>query len=609
MIQNWIHRFEEGGGLRYLKHALAVLLVAILFIGYNLRGFRNMSNAEAMDAAQLARNIAENKGYTTLFIRPFSLFLVQRADAERNGPAPAGETQNRCLEMHPDLANPPVYPLLLAGLMKVQPKLKYQLAGSERIWNRGGNFWMYEPDFLIGIFNQSLFFAGVVIMFFLARRVFDLRVAWTSAGLFLGTDLFWRFSLSGLSTTLLMLVFLVLAWFLTSLEKSAGEGRTQRSLVLWAAAIGAVVGVGCLTRYSFGWIILPVLFFLILFLGRYRVILCITALAAFSLVIGPWLARNYRLSHTAFGVASYAICETTEVFPGDRLQRSLTPDVSISELLLSGIWQKFILNLQNCLRDDLPKLGGSWISAFFLVGLLVPFKNPALRRLRYFALLCLPVLIVAQCLGRTALSDANPVVNSENLLVLIAPLVIILGVGFFYILLDQMILPAPQLRYIIIAGFGLIICLPAILNLFALRATAIAWPPYLPPAIQTSANFMKEDELIMSDVPWAVSWYGRRQCIWLTLDTRNDFSAVSRIKPIKAVYLTPVTMDARPLSECADFGELGWGRFAIDSMMKQELPPNFPLRKAPAGYLPEQFFVTDVDRWSRPAATANIPSH
>ena len=179
MIQNWIHRIEEGGGLRYVKYALISLFGAGLVLSYNLRGFKNMSNSEAMDAAQLARNIAEHKGYKTLFIRPFSLFLIQRADAEKNGPAPVGDTRDRSLirDMHPDLANPPVYPLILAGLMKVQPKFKYHSAASAPLWNRRGGFWMYEPDFLIGLFNQTLFFAGVVAMFFLSRWLFNATVA------------------------------------------------------------------------------------------------------------------------------------------------------------------------------------------------------------------------------------------------------------------------------------------------------------------------------------------------------------------------------------------------------------------------------------------------
>ena len=65
-----------------------------MFLGviYNLHAYRNFATQEAMDSAQLARNMAEGNGYTTLFIRPFSLYLVQshsQAKTQTRWPAPA----------------------------------------------------------------------------------------------------------------------------------------------------------------------------------------------------------------------------------------------------------------------------------------------------------------------------------------------------------------------------------------------------------------------------------------------------------------------------------------------------------------------------------------
>ena len=96
---------------------LAVLAVVLLTVGYNWRAFRNMATQEAMDAAQLARNIAQGKGYTTLFIRPFSMYLVKKHNLETQGVPPVGKVADlaELRGMHPDLANPPVYPVVLAG--------------------------------------------------------------------------------------------------------------------------------------------------------------------------------------------------------------------------------------------------------------------------------------------------------------------------------------------------------------------------------------------------------------------------------------------------------------------------------------------------------------
>src|SRR5450432_2440835 len=123
LIQRLIHMLEVGAGSRYLRiFALALGVVALAFL-YDLRAYRNLAAPEAMDAAQLARNISEGKGYTTLFLRPFSLYLVQRHNEAKSPLALTNAAFDfaQIKTAHPDLANPPVYPLLLAGLMKVLP--------------------------------------------------------------------------------------------------------------------------------------------------------------------------------------------------------------------------------------------------------------------------------------------------------------------------------------------------------------------------------------------------------------------------------------------------------------------------------------------------------
>jgi len=609
LIQNWIHRLE-GSGLRYIKIGLWLFALGILMANYNLRGFKNMSNPEAMDAAQVARNIADGKGYTTLFIRPLSMHLFEKAYEEEHGPTRPGDKSDptRIRGMHPDLANPPVYPMLLAGLMKIWPGAEYQVCGSSKIFNTGGRFKIYGPDFEINLLNQLLFLGAVVILYFLTRRLFDPAMAWTSALLCLGTDLFWRFSISGLSTMLLMVIFLGLAWTLTRLEEGFRKNEwSEGRLISWGALAGLLTGLACLTRYSFGWLIIPVLIYFVLYLGGHRGILCFAALAAFLLVIGPWVARNYHLSNTFFGTAGYSIYETASAFPGNHMQRSLDPD--FGRFLNRELWFKFVNNVEALIQEDLPKLGGSWITAFFLVGLLLGFKNPALGRLRNFLLFSLVILAIAQALGRTEASTDSPIINADNLLVVVAPLVLVFGVGFFYSLVDHLNIPIPQLRSMLVGAFCFVICLPAIFALIGPSVTTIAYPPYFPPAIQRTCTWMKEDELMMSDVPWAIAWYGERQCVWLTLDTEKQFFKIyDYYKPVHALYLTPVTMDSRFLSEWVRASEHSWGSFALQCMLKPpNLPAYFPLTKSPIGFLPEQLFLSDTERWGKDKSVRTTP--
>ena len=606
-VQDIIHRLDVGSGRRYFRVGLTVLALLTAVGGYNLRAFRNMSSQEAMDAAQLARNLSEGKGYTTLFIRPLSIHLLKKINA-RNPGADSDSDLARLKGMHPDLANPPVYPVLLAGLMKVLP-FDYMLPAKPKpFWTSDGHFYRYQPDFLIGLFNQALFLATILSFYSLARRLFDPAVAWLSAILIMATELFWHFTVSGQSTNLLMLIFSGLVWCLVLIEQ---EGRTLQGgrggPFAFAALAGACVGLGMLTRYSFGWLMIPVLAFLVLFSGPRRVLLMLVALIVFAGVVAPWVVRNMNLSGTPFGTATYAVLETTIIYPGNKLQRTLDP--SFGSMSLLPFWFKLLANVRQIVQNELPRLGGSWLSAFFLVGLLLGFRNPALARLRYFVLFCLPVLIIVQALGHTHLSEDSPEINSENLLIIVAPLVLVYGVGFFFLLLDQINLPVAELRYAVIFFFSLAISLPMILMFLPPKISPIAYPPYNPAVIQFVAGWMKPAELTMSDVPWAMAWYGQRQSVWLTLKaspdatdptTHEDFLAINDFqKPIAALYLTPRTMDARFFSEWVSAGELSWGSFILEGLVKKELPPTFPLHKMMRGWLPTgQLVLTDWERWS-----------
>ena len=593
LIQMLIHKIEIGAGSRYLRYfALAVTVVALAFF-YDIRAYRNFSAPEAMDTAQLALNISEGKGYTTQFIRPFSLYLVQR---HNEGATPlaltnAGSDFARIEIAHPDLANPPVYPFFLAGLMKVLP-FHYAVDLKSSFWTNNGNFWRYQPDFLIAVINEILLIIAAALTFVLAKKLFDASVARLAVTLMLGCELLWRFSTSGLSTILLLVIFLGLTWCILKIEETSREPQPASGcLFKFALAAGVLAGLGALTRYAFGFAIIPVILFLILFGGQRRLVHATSALGAFLIVLTPWMIRNFIISGTFFGTAGFAIFEGT----GFRLERSLQPDFS-NVFSVSVLTHKLVMNLRDILSDALPRLAGSWASLLFLAGLLLGFRNVAIQRMRYFLLMCLGLFIIVQALGRTQLSDESPEVNSENLLVLLVPLIFIYGTSFFFTFLEQMKLPLPRLRYVVISIFVTVCCVPMISGrLF--KIAPVVYPPYYPPEIQTGSGWMKENELMMSDVPWAMAWYGNRQCVWLTLDWQDDFQSVNNMKPVQALYLTPKTMDGKFVSEWMEGNERSWGNFLFQVLDQKRIPNHFPLTKAPTGFFPERMFLTDRQRW------------
>ena len=199
---------------------------------------------------------------------------------------------------------------------------------------------------------------------------------------------------------LLLVIFLGLTWCLLKIEEAAREPQPRPNWLLGlAVAAGVLTGVGALTRYAFGWAIIPVVVFLVFFSGPKRVLHALAALGAFVLVLTPWVVRNFAVSGTPFGTAGFAMAEGTPLFPQFQLERSIHPDLS-HVLWLTPYLHKLLANGQSILTNDLTRFGGSWATLLFWAGLLLSFRSAAARRLRYFLLLCLGTFVVVQALGK-----------------------------------------------------------------------------------------------------------------------------------------------------------------------------------------------------------------
>src|SRR5262249_1104970 len=77
---------------------------------------------------------------------------------------------------------------------------------------------------------------------------------------------------------------------------------------------------------------------------------------------------------------------------------------------------------------------------------------------------------------------------------------------------------------------------------------------------QQKAQAVGQGQTIMSDIPWAVAWYGRRPTVWLSLKhvdrastrPKDDFYSVDSACKVSGLYLTAKllkTLDIKALSE------------------------------------------------------------
>ncbi len=581
-IQEIIHWLEIGQGARVLRNLVGLLCLLTLTFWYDFYQFRNFSAPEAMEAAQLARNLSRGEGFTTQVVRPLAIQLVEDAEGvdARLGRKPP-----------PDLFNPPAYPLLLAGWMKLLP-FRYDI---------GDHFWQYQPELLIAILNQLLLFFSAWLLYRLTKRLIGGDIGVLVAVVLLTSQLLWQFSVSGLSTILLIALVTGLMWVLVLLEEAARSGTRRRWwFVRWGALAGLLLGLAGLTRYAALVLIVPVTLFALLFLGRRTAVVLAMTWVTCAVVVTPWLVRNYHVSGTLFGIPGYAIYQDTTRFPDTRLERSTQPDLAVVQN--QDFIRKVGEGLRQVLSDDLLRLGGSWVGAFFLVGLLGQYRNPALNRLRVFLLLSLAALGLAQSLGRTHLSTDSPHINTENLLVLLTPGVFLLGAAFYAWLLDRFDLPFPEFRHVLSTLVAIGAAAPLLAGFLPPRSIPIVYPPYYPPYLQEASQFLKPNELLMSDMPWATAWYGDRRSVWTPLDYGKSFFAINDDQQVvSAVLLSPLSTDAQFRRQILQDRDYDWSRLAVEVFVRTNVPTGFPLTQAWSRGTPDHLFLTDRARWQRDA--------
>lgn len=588
--QDLIYQLEEGKGASYLKRIAIVVGVLALGLVYHFRGYQNFSDPKSMEFAQLARNISEGKGYTTQYIHPVAIPWVESRESERG----ASLRENR----FPDVSSPPVYPTLLAGLMTIAP-FQYEIQETQELVEQG---YKHVPEVWISWFNQGLLLILVLLTRDLARRLFDDQVALLSVILILGSELFWRFSVSGGSTILLMTFVAAIArFFLDTIEESEEETPSSGRLTRLAVFLGIYIGLATLTRYAFLALLIPVLALGLAYWGGRRWQMTGILVGVVALIVSPWIVRNVQVCGAPFGVPGIAIVEGLPGMTQDFASRDLEFD--ISEVALESIVRKAVENTRPIVSETLPNMGGSWIGAFFLAGLLFPFSGKGPNRLRIFAVVSVVVFVPIQALGLTFLSDINPTFNGQNQLAIFAPLVIVFGVAFLLSLLDQFDIPTPRAQNALTAVVAMALCAPFVLRLIPPKPFVMPEPPfypYNPPKIQSIAGGVAPDDLIMTDFPWAMAWYGDRQSISLTLDPGQAFDSVNLDrKGVAALYLTEFTLDKPMMSKLLyQDRDVAWGQFVMSTFLGSP-PRDFPLRIDVPGYLPADNSGTQVLLYAR----------
>jgi 4-amino-4-deoxy-L-arabinose transferase-like glycosyltransferase len=594
-VQAFVHALEQGRIAPYMQALLIAALLAglsLIYLGWNFRGF---AIPEAMDQAQIARQIATGKGWTTEFIRPLAIWQIK---------ANLGTTPQAAF---PDTFNAPLPPLVNA--------LAIKLAGPGISF--GPNEYIMPVERFIVALSMLCFLLATVVQFFLLRRLFDQRLAVWAVALTLVSNMCWQFALSGLPQMLMLLLFnLALYALMRAVEANVAlagiaagsipavtggkSGVSQRAAVLlWLAATGALFGLLVLSHGLAAWFFLGLLFFTG-FYFRQRGPVVLVMLAAFAIVYSPWLVRTYHVSGSPFGVAIYSTFEGVGIGTTARMRSAEGPQID-------GIEPRFFRpKTEDGIVDEIEHLpgdfGGGVVALAFFVGLLHVFRRRETGAMRLAILLMWMTAVVGMAATRFH-SSVPGGVSADQLQMLFLPVMTGYGLAFLLVLFSRREGGASVLaRIILFAVLLLGTALPMIFTLLPHNQPPVQYPPYFEPAIHKLSAWTGSDEVIGSDMPWAVAWYADRKSLWIPLKL-HDFLALSDDGelngPLAGLFLTQISRDTPFLSSLyrgnyQDYQALVFGRTDL---------PLFPFREEtlPMGDL-SYSFASDTKRWEKPAS-------
>jgi Dolichyl-phosphate-mannose-protein mannosyltransferase len=563
-VQSFIHSLEQGKMAAFFRLVLSLVAVIGLALAYLLIQFGGLSSPTGMDQAQIAREIAKGNGFSTEFIRPLQAHLLKQNQV------PAGHI--------PDLYHAPLNPLVNAGVFYLlRGLLDHRVSGGEPV---------YWGDRLIAGVSVLFFVLALFVTFRVARLLFDARIAWLATGSALVADQFWQFSLSGLPQMLLLFLLSCSLWCLARATIAWAEDRNPYR---WLVFLGFFLGAMALCHPITLWISAGIL----VFCGaRFRprplgaLVPGLICLALFSI----WIIRDFQVSKTPFGISPFALLDHV-VHTESGWMRQSDPDLSgVTPQIFRG---RIMGNFTEQLGSFYLFLGGIAVVPFFFPALFHPFKRPETNTFKWLLLL----MLLGAFTGSVLAGTNGQAIGPNQILILLGPALAIYGFAvvlvYFYRLGHELRL----YRYVVYTAAFLVTALPAVFG-FLTFGPHFQFPPYAPGLMQAIAKWTAPNEIVASDMPWAVAWYGDRESVWLPW-TRKDFYDYHDFEslgaPVVCLYLTPVSRDGKFLSDLQQGEYKDWGTLIMGLASGIN---DFPLKSVIGLANNQCLLFMDRPRWS-----------
>ncbi|MBI5381962.1 MAG: glycosyltransferase family 39 protein [Opitutae bacterium] len=566
--QELIHWLEEGAGARWLRRIALLIGVLLLSLLVAWKQFHGPTSETTLLQAGVGQQLARGAGFATPVNYPQTVAVLQARGVRFDPQRP-----------YPELHQAPLYALAIAGALRLLPaSTRAELFAKAPVPPEG-----FGADYLLLGLNLALLWLALWQTYDLGRRLFAPRVGGLAALAVLVSVAIWQQTVAVNGTPLLMVLALAAFQVWHRIETAAEEGRAATG---WLAALGALCGLLFLAEYSAGVLLLVAgVYAGWRFAGRARLV-ALALLAGSALVVAaPWLVRNLQWTGHPVALAAHNLALKAGDPTAEPAAWRATFSAQAPTLSLNKLGNKILSSLQENLKTRLWSGGGMFLAAFFVAGWLYVFRSRTANRLRWVLVAAFLALLAAQAGCNSGESERLPAVY-------LAPLVMIFGAGFFYVLVDSSppVAAWPRLAAAVLLAAQ---ALPLLHDVLEPRRLHFQYPPYFPTLFIGLRQELERRAPVgrygvMADVPAGAAWYGQMRA-WAQPPRLRDFYAITLEQPIAELLLTPSTLDrpffselsGRPVlpgalqTEPSRFGE--WGQIYA-GLFTGRLPPQFPLR-------------------------------
>ena len=551
-----------------IRRSLFFIVLIILTLGNLFTLFRGLNSPQAMDQAQIAREIARGNGFATKMIRPVAYYQAEKT-----------ARRSVTLQGFQDTYHSPLNPLLNAAVLK--------LIGADKpnSWQMSDNEMVYPLDRVIASVYTLFFLIAIGVNYLLISRIFDPKIAGVCAILMLFCEVFWNYSLSGLPQMLMLLLFSCGLYFAYRATEASTEGRIAMTPAIVAGIFFTLLA---LTHWMTVWISLGyILYAAIAF--RPRGIVGISILGLLLVAgIGPMI-RNIDITGSPFGTAFLTLYNGLGNGTETTVMRN--SDLEAEPLVLDGLIAKVLRTTLTQATDIVPLLASIVVAPLFFLALLHPFKRKSIADFRWAILL----MWISAAFGLAFFGISTRPLDPNQLHLLFAPIMTAYGLAFISILWTRLdfVGSTPMLQnvhHFIIVGIcalPLVLALPSKVRAgmhLSNRGGVPHWPPYYAPALNNESGvkgFTTPKQVVFSDQPWAVAWYADRISIWLP-PSREGFQKLETIAsdlqtPVAGILISPSSHGSGPVSEVANLYKDFTSLVLDGRVIMATYPPGIPI--------------------------------